>query len=130
MFQQVASEGTSNKIPIQDNLPSSEICYEIKYPRLRSAFTYWEDKPYSRIDLGKAKYGGPFITEQVEDVKTFFRVLGIAVVYSLLVGLSNFMHGTYTQVNVFDYNKDSTLERCNDAIGSLYMSICYKTVLV
>ena len=31
-----------------------------KYPRLRSAFTYWEDKPYSRIDLGKNKYGGPF----------------------------------------------------------------------
>ena len=24
-----------------------------KYPRLRSAFTYWEDKPYSRIDLGR-----------------------------------------------------------------------------
>ncbi len=43
-----------------------------KYPRLRSAFTYWEDKPYSRIDLGKSKYGGPFTTEQVEDVKTFF----------------------------------------------------------
>ena len=101
-----------------------------KYPRLRSAFTYWEDKPYSRIDLGKAKYGGPFITEQVEDVKTFFRVFGIAVVYSPLAGLAFFMHGTYTQVNVFDYNRDSTLERCNDAIGSLYMSRCYKTVLV
>ena len=46
-----------------------------KYPRLRSAFTYWEDKPYSRIDLGKTKYGGPFTIEQVEDVKTFFRLL-------------------------------------------------------
>ena len=46
-----------------------------KYPRLRSAFTYWEDKPYSKIDLGKNKYGGPFTIEQVEDVKTFFRIL-------------------------------------------------------
>ena len=46
-----------------------------KYPRLRSAFTYWEDKPYSRIDLGKNKYGGPFTIEQVEDVKTFFRII-------------------------------------------------------
>ena len=46
-----------------------------KYPRLRSAFTYWEDKPYSRINLGKNKYGGPFTIEQVEDVKTFFRLL-------------------------------------------------------
>ena len=46
-----------------------------KYPQLRSAFTYWEDKPYSRIDLGKNKYGGPFTMEEVEDVKTFFRIL-------------------------------------------------------
>ena len=46
-----------------------------KYPRLRSVFTYWEDRPYSRIDLGKNKYGGHFTIEQVEDVKTFFRIL-------------------------------------------------------
>ena len=53
--------------------------YAVKnnYPRLRSAFTYWEDKPYSRIDLGKYKYGGPFTIEQVEDVKTFFRILAV-----------------------------------------------------
>ena len=101
-----------------------------KYPRLRSAFTYWEDKPYSRIDLGKAKYGGPFTTEQVEDVKTFFRVLGITIVFTPLSGLVFFAYSTYKKVNVFDYNRDSTLERCNDAIGSLYMSQCYKTVLV
>ena len=43
-----------------------------KRPRLRSAFTFWEDSIPSRIDLGKMKYGGPFTTEQVEDVKTFF----------------------------------------------------------
>ena len=29
----------------------------------------------SRLDLGKHKYGGPFTTEQVEDVKTFLRLL-------------------------------------------------------
>ena len=51
-----------------------------KHPRLRSAFTYCEDDPPSRIDFGKSKYGGPFTTEQVEDVKTFFRVLGIVII--------------------------------------------------
>ncbi len=40
-------------------------------------FTYWEDSFPSRIDLGKMKYGGPFTTEQVEDVKTLFQVLFI-----------------------------------------------------
>jgi len=58
-----------------------------KYPRLRSAFTYWEDKPYARLDLGKAKYGGPFTTEEVEDVKTFFRILFIVSVASIIFGL-------------------------------------------
>ena len=41
----------------------------------RSAFTYWADCPPSRLDMGKDKYGGPFTNEQVEDVKTFFRLL-------------------------------------------------------
>ena len=45
------------------------------YPKRRSAFTYWEEDIPPRIDLGKAKYGGPFTTEEVEDVKTFFRLL-------------------------------------------------------
>ena len=49
--------------------------YEHKYPEQRSAFTYWENDIPSRIDLGKEKYGGPFTYEQVEDVKTFFRLL-------------------------------------------------------
>ena len=46
-----------------------------KTPLHRSAFTYWEDGPPSRLDMGKDKYGGPFTNEQVEDVKTFFRLL-------------------------------------------------------
>ena len=50
-----------------------------KYPRNRSALTYWEESTPSRIDLGKDKYGGPFTEEEVEDVKTFFRFLPLLV---------------------------------------------------
>ena len=46
-----------------------------KYPIQRSAFTYCEDELPSRIDFGKHKYGGPFTTEEVEDVKTFLGIL-------------------------------------------------------
>ncbi len=46
-----------------------------KKPIRRSAFTYCEDELPSRIDLGKSKYGGPFTNEEVEDVKTFLRML-------------------------------------------------------
>ena len=48
-------------------------------PARRSALTYWEDEIPSRMNLGKSKYGGPFTTEQVEDVKTFFRLLAISI---------------------------------------------------
>ena len=54
-----------------------------KAPVNRSALTYWEEDIPSRIDLGKSKYGGPFTTEQVEDVKTILRLLAVCVPLSL-----------------------------------------------
>ena len=53
-----------------------------KFPENRSAFTYWENDIPPRIDLGKNKYGGPFTTEEVEDTKSFFRIL--LLLFSLL----------------------------------------------
>ena len=46
-----------------------------KLPLRRSAFTYCDDEKPSRIDFAKERYGGPFTTEQIEDVKTFLRIL-------------------------------------------------------
>ena len=48
-----------------------------KVPVYRSAFTYCEDEIPSGLDLGKGKYGGPFTTEQVEDVKVFYGILKV-----------------------------------------------------
>lgn len=58
-----------------------------KHPRLRSAFTYWNDKPYSRLDLAKNDFGGPFSTEEVENVKTFFRILILVCIMSPLISI-------------------------------------------
>ena len=55
-----------------------------KYPVHRSAYTYCEEKLPSRLDLGKDHYGGPFTTEEVEDVKAFFKL------FLLLVSLFGF----------------------------------------
>ena len=46
-----------------------------KYPLQRSAFTYGDNYLPSRIDFAKQRYGGPFTTEQVENVKTFVRIV-------------------------------------------------------
>ena len=66
-----------------------------KCPERRSAFTYWEEDIPARINLGKSKYGGPFTTEEVEDTKTFFRILLLLLA---LVGFHLSGHG-YSLLN-------------------------------
>ena len=66
----------------QDNNPVKLIWKVMRYtwthrqPVRRSAFTYGESPP-SRLDIGKERYGGPFSTVQVEDVKSFLYLLSI-----------------------------------------------------
>ena len=60
--------------------PIEHIFQVLNYARKnRSALTYWENSVPSRLDLGKDKYGGPFTIEQVEDVKTVFRLLPVLI---------------------------------------------------
>ena len=66
-----------------------------KHPRCRSAFTYCEDELPSRIDFGKSKYGGPFTTEQVEDVKTLLRLFPLTSIFG--VSASVLVAATYLQ---------------------------------
>ena len=90
-----------------------------KAPVNRSALTYWEEDIPSRVDLGKSRYGGPFTTEQVEDVKTFLKLLAVSVPFvfivlslSLLVGnpvymFSHNIMSPYSSVvlHYFTYNE-------------------------
>ena len=64
------------------------LCYakKHKYPENRSALTYWEEEAPSRLDLGKEKYGGPFTEEEVEDVKTVFRILPLFIAVTGIFG--------------------------------------------
>ena len=82
------------KEPVTQN-PFKTVYGVIKYalkhksPRLRSAFTYTGEEDFpSRIDFGKSKYGGPFTTEQVEDVKTLFRVVVVFLVGCAFFGMT------------------------------------------
>ena len=66
--------------PPQRNNPIRLIWGVLKFakqhnaPIWRSAFTYGEALP-SRMDLAKSRYGGPYSTEEVEDVKSFWNIL-------------------------------------------------------
>ena len=89
-----------------------------KAPLNRSAFTYWEEDIPSRIDLGKSKYGGPFTTEQVEDVKTVLRLLAISLLFSFLICSSRFEISVLKKS--IDINLGLTL--CTAPVNELFMS--------
>ena len=99
------------KEPASSTNPFRLVYHVIKYavenkcPRQRSAFTYYEDYLPSRIDFGKRKYGGPFTTEQVEDVKTLLRSLVIAVVITAFYGT------TYSETEYMYHLKKSLLQK-------------------
>ena len=58
-----------------------------KVPVNRSAFTYCEDEIPSGLDLAKTKYGGPFSTEEVENVKAFYGIFKVILASSFMVVL-------------------------------------------
>ena len=80
-----------------------------KAPVNRSALTYWEEDIPSRIDLGKSKYGGPFTTEQVEDVKTFLKLLVVSVPFVFILLSLNLLVGS--PVYMFSH-----MSRCSSVI--------------
>ena len=56
-----------------------QFAYQHNVPLRRSAFTYCDEESPTRLDVGKHKYGGPFTTKQVEDVKAFWGILKVLI---------------------------------------------------
>ena len=109
-----------------------------KHPLQRSAFTHCDNNMPSRLDFAKERFGGPFTTEQVENVKTFFQMLVILFatgpVFALEVPASYFifpsfgMHLLYEQYRHREYcNKKFAWEVI---MGSGIMMILVSTVIL
>ena len=73
-----------------------------KKPVRRSAFTYCENRCPSRIDFGMQRYGGPFTTEEVEDVEVLFNILSFAL------SKSYFFSGSVCHKNNFRSSNKAT----------------------
>ena len=84
---------------------------EHSYPLQRSAFTYNDNYIPSRLDFAKERFGGPFTTEQVEDVKTLLRILyvlfAIGPVFTMEVTASVFIYPIITLFHFHDYYKET-----------------------
>ena len=101
-----------------------------KHPQQRSAFTYCEDDIPSRIDFGKMKYGGPFTTEQVEDVKMFLRTLGMVLIVSFIFGItdeSDFRKYVFSK-SISDHINSYSLRECSYAF--LFTDIFYISIAI
>ena len=83
-----------------------------KSPIRRSAFTYCEDELPSRMDLGKSKYGGPFSTEEVEDVKAFLGIvcllLTLGPVFASDIARTSFMYEFSIHLESESFDNNST----------------------
>ena len=87
-----------------------------KWPLHRSAFTYSGDEEPCRLDYAKERYGGPFTTEQVEDVKVFLRILllflSLGPIFVLDVPTSYFMFLSFS-VHAIEDHTDVMGQSCS-----------------
>ena len=104
------------------------------YPLQRSAFTYTGDENPGRIDFAKERYGGPFTTEQVEDVKTFLRILVVLVAlgpaFVLEIPASTFVSLLFGYHFHQNYGAALTYFGCGHKSTILYNSFLHNVVTV
>ena len=104
-----------------------------KAPLNRSALTYWEEDIPSRVDLGKSRYGGPFTTEQVEDVKTTLKMLVVSIPMSIIVVayfLSNYIIPYFHTIVDDSSNERLNLTQCaRTFLGETVTSIPWWMIL-
>ena len=121
------TEPVGHTNPVKQIIKVLSFSAQHKQPVRRSAFTYGELTP-SRLDLGKEKYGGPFTTEEVENVKSFGRIL------LLIVSLFGFLllqgsNGEPGDIYLNYYYRNGTERSSSLEIGASFFFMYYVTII-
>ena len=118
----------------QKNNPYKIVYNVLKYalyhksPENRSAFTYWENEIPSRVDLGKSKYGGPFSEEDVENVKTFWRIVAVLLsTFGLFIPYYHVNTSVTTYINTFE---GATTALNGQGASALYLGLDNQIILL
>ena len=93
-----------------------------KHPLRRSVFTHSDDYIPSRLDFAKERFGGPFTTEQVENVKTFIRIL--LVLFAVGPAFAMEVPGSYFVAPLFSihfHHFVGNVQYCKDKIPMEYL---------
>ena len=122
---------TNNKTgnPIKLTFQVLNYARKNKCPRLRSALTYIDEEHPSRIDFGKHKFGGPFTEEEVEDVKTIFRLTPILTAAFVVVFLSE-IGPRQIQISKHTSMCTSSLRHYPYAITTLVLIPVYRFIIL
>jgi len=103
------------KNPMRTIFEVLKFAYGNKYPPLRSAHYYWNQKCPSRIDVAMSKFGGPFTTDEVESVKSFFRIMMVLIGGSIFVSTIVFVNEAADKLFLFLKNSE-TNESISDTL--------------
>ena len=93
------------------------IKYTLKNWKLQNTFTI-EDKVPSRFDIAKHRYGGPFTSQQVEDVKSFLRIATIISVVTVVC----------SGIAPVEYAEQKIASQFYLWYGKVTLSECYKNL--
>ena len=105
----------------------SKFAHQHKVPVHRSAFTYCENELPSGLDLGKDKYGGPFTTEQVEDVKVFYGILKVLFALGPMFFLDIatdpmlYFYARHGSIDIYNLTGDPNIKVYSDDITKRYL---------
>ena len=119
----------------------TKFAWQHKVPVNRSAFTYCEDDIPSGLNLAKDKYGGPYTTEQVEDVKVFYGILKVLFSlgpvfflefaadatlrqFTLHGSIFNFTHSNFSNIVFYNSEPAEVLLIKNGLLTPLLTTIC------
>ena len=117
----ISDSGQSN--PYKTVFKVISFSWKHKNPLRRTAFAYSDDYIPTRLDFAKERFGGPFTTEQVEDVKVLRRIiavlLAIGPVFVLEMPGSEFVFPVFG-LHTLHHNLTDTFILCNAEYKELW----------
>ena len=99
-------------------------------PIRRSAFTYCESDYPSRLDFGKQRYGGPFTTEQVENVKTLLYILKVLLCLGPVFYLEQCTLHRHHENSYYNFSTDFWKVQIFDSVISTALAVIFIPLLM
>ena len=86
----------------------------------------------SKLNIAKRIYNGPFTSEQVEDVKTFFRVLVVIMIFTIFSSASTTINDISNQMamSLRNWPNDDIISGCYHGISINYAIFTYSAAVI